>query len=176
MKNITTFLFIRNIFSLLILLFCFSINAQVGIGTTTPSESLDVIGNIEYTGALMPNNTPGNANEILLSGGVNSPSVWGPELLNTSQTTEIGKFYSGLFDISSNSLILTLTDPNCKISSTCTLTWIGLTPGGPPGPSGPNWGELSTTITAHDGYWIFYIKNNTGYTMTNMQFSFFAAY
>jgi len=176
MRHISSPRFLRVVLTLSLILFCFVTYSQVGIGTTTPSESLDVIGNVEYSGALMPNNQPGTANEILLSGGANSPSVWGPEILNTTQTTEIGKFYSGPFDISGNTLILTLNDPNCKTTSTCTLTWIGLTPGGPPGPSGPDWEELSYTVSAFDGYWIFYIRNNTGYTMTNMQFSFFAAY
>lgn len=161
MKNITTFLFIRNIFSLLILLFCFSINAQVGIGTTTPSESLDVIGNIEYTGALMPNNNPGNANELLLSGGLNSPSVWGPEILNISQITAFGKFYiNGLYLADGVSLTLTVNDPNCLVSSNCSITWFQLDQSGPGSP--PNLTDLHIISKSEAGNWVFYIKNLTG--------------
>ena len=148
----------------------------VGIGTTNPSESLDVVGNIELSGALMPNNVAGNANQLLLSSGANAAPVWGLELLNTTQTTRMGKFFSGPFNITSTALQLTLTDPNCTVTSTCALTWINLQPGGPPGPAGPDWEELSYTVTAQAGQWMIYIKNNTGYSISNIQFSFMAFY
>ena len=176
MRTNNTYLHTKVFINLIFILFSFVAFSQVGIGTTTPTETLDVDGNVKYSGALMPDNLPGTANEILLSGGANSPSVWGPELLNTSQTTEIGKFFSGLFNIPEGTLVLTLNDPNCNVTSTCTITWIGLTPSGPPGPSGPDWGELTYTVSAFNGYWIFYIRNNTTYNLINMQFSFLAAY
>lgn len=49
---------------------------NVGIGNNSPSERLDVTGNVEYSGALMPNNLPGTTGQILTSGGANNPSVW----------------------------------------------------------------------------------------------------
>lgn len=160
----------------LLLLTSTVLSAQVGIGTTSPTETLDVVGNVKFSGALMPNNVAGNAKQLLLSEGIGTPPSWGLQLLNTTQTTKLGKYFSGLFSIPGTSLTLTLTDPNCIPSSTCSLTWINLTPSGPPGPTGPDWEELSVTITAQAGQWIFYIKNNTGYSLSNMQFSFFAAY
>ena len=38
-------------------------NSNVGINTTTPTEKLDVTGNIKFSGALMPNNLPGTAGQ-----------------------------------------------------------------------------------------------------------------
>lgn len=41
--------------------------AQVGIGTTTPAEALDVAGNVSFSGALMPDNKAGTLNNFLKS-------------------------------------------------------------------------------------------------------------
>ncbi len=49
---------------------------KVGIGTVTPTEVLDVLGNVKFSGALMPNNTAGTAGQYLVSAGTNSAPVW----------------------------------------------------------------------------------------------------
>ena len=161
---------ITNYFCVAFFLFSSLTFAQVGIGTTTPTESLDVDGNIKFSGAIMPNNDPGLAGQILTSSGSGSSPTWGAAMLNPSQTTGMGKFFSGLFDITTQYLDLTLTDPNCVPSSTCTITWVG------PLPTGVNYGDLVTTVEAQNGQWIFHIANNTGYGFVNMQFSYFAFY
>jgi len=170
MKNkLITFLGISVIFLFLIP----QIYAQVGIGTTTPSETLDVFGNVKYSGALMPNNKPGTANEILLSGGANSPSIWGPEILNLPAINSIGKYFvNGVF-LSEGSTTLTVIDPNCVISSTCAITFHQLDRdgGGPP----PDFEELHFTIKAENGKWIFYILNETNAPLI-LGFSFLAFY
>ncbi len=43
--------------------------ANVGIGTTSPTEKLDVAGNIKTTGEIKPNGTAGQANQVLTSNG-----------------------------------------------------------------------------------------------------------
>lgn len=49
---------------------CFSLSAQnVGIGTNTPSERLDVHGNINVTGSIKVNGTDGSANQVLKKSG-----------------------------------------------------------------------------------------------------------
>lgn len=157
---------------LLIILFIsiYSSYAQVGIGTTTPSEKLDVLGNIKFSGAIMPNNNPGTAGKILTSNGPNTPPTWSAAMLNQSQTTAMGKFFSGPLNIPSGYSTLPLNDPNCVITSTCTITWVG------PLPSGSNYGDLVTTIEAQNGKWVFHFANYTGSALPNMQFSFFAFY
>ena len=49
---------------------------NVGIGTTTPSEKLDVAGNVKFSGALMPNGNAGTSGQILTSQGPGQPPVW----------------------------------------------------------------------------------------------------
>lgn len=55
-----------------------SVNASgnVGIGNTSPSQKLDVTGNMKFSGALMPNNTAGTAGQVLVSAGANQPPTW----------------------------------------------------------------------------------------------------
>jgi hypothetical protein len=53
------------------------VSAQnVGIGTATPTEKLDVLGNLKFTGALMPNNLPGTSGQILISQGAAVAPIW----------------------------------------------------------------------------------------------------
>ena len=49
---------------------------SVGIGTTTPAEKLDVNGNFRFSGALLPNNSPGFSGQVLTSRGSNTAPVW----------------------------------------------------------------------------------------------------
>ena len=51
-------------------------NSNVGISNTTPSEKLDVTGNIKFSGALMPNNLAGTAGYVLTSNGAGTAPTW----------------------------------------------------------------------------------------------------
>jgi len=48
----------------------------VGIGTTTPSQKLDVAGNIQFSGALMPGGNAGSPGQVLISNGPGTPPSW----------------------------------------------------------------------------------------------------
>ena len=52
-----------------------SLAQNVGIGTTTPSEKLDVNGNINVTGTLKTNGADGLANQVLMNNG-NGSLMW----------------------------------------------------------------------------------------------------
>ena len=49
---------------------------NVGIGTTEPTEKLDITGNIKFSGALMPSNTAGAAGQVLTSAGAGNVPTW----------------------------------------------------------------------------------------------------
>jgi len=67
----------KNVF-ILLLIFCpvLSFSQNVGIGTTTPAEKLDVNGNINVTGTIKTNGTDGTANQVLMKNSLGS-LVWG---------------------------------------------------------------------------------------------------
>ncbi len=66
-------------------------NGRMGLGTTTPSEKLDVLGNIRFSGALMPNNTAGTTGQVLQSNGANVAPTW----INVSMITASNWAYGG---------------------------------------------------------------------------------
>ena len=51
-------------------------NNRLGIGTSTPSEALDITGNVRFSGALMPNNLPGTSGQVLQSNGAGASPTW----------------------------------------------------------------------------------------------------
>lgn len=46
---------------------------RVGIGTATPAQALDVDGNVQFSGALMPAGNPGAVGQVLISQGPGLP-------------------------------------------------------------------------------------------------------
>jgi|GEM_PF-6013532 len=53
------------------------VEGNTGIGITAPTEKLDVVGNVKFSGALMPNNLPGAVDQVLLSNGAGLAPKWG---------------------------------------------------------------------------------------------------
>jgi hypothetical protein len=75
----------------------FDNGTNVGIGTTTPAQKLDVSGNLSFSGALMPGNSAGTSGYILQSTGNNSAPSWvdPSSLLNLNAWTVSGNNFSG---------------------------------------------------------------------------------
>ncbi len=51
-------------------------NGHVGIGIANPSEVLDVAGNVQFSGALMPSGNAGSAGQVLVSQGPGLAPQW----------------------------------------------------------------------------------------------------
>ena len=49
---------------------------KVGIGTATPAQELDVVGNVQFSKALMPNANAGTAGQLLTSAGAGVAPTW----------------------------------------------------------------------------------------------------
>ncbi len=64
-------------------------SGNVGIGTSTPTETLDVAGNFKISGALMPNNDAGTEVKFLQSAGTNSPPEWKQNSFSEAEFTSM---------------------------------------------------------------------------------------
>lgn len=152
----------------------FATAQNVGIGTATPTEKLDVFGNLKFTGALMPNNNAGTAGRILMSAGPGVAPTWGPPLLNTANTTNIGKFYvNGVALPSNTTLTITVTDPNCVPGSQISVSWAGLLPGS----AAQNANVRFYNVQAGAGQFIVVVTNlNVSVSYTGLSIAYTAFY
>jgi hypothetical protein len=53
-----------------------TLNGKTGFNKATPTETLDVVGNVRFSGALMPNNTEGTSGQVLASAGAGVAPTW----------------------------------------------------------------------------------------------------
>jgi hypothetical protein len=65
----------------------FSATGNFGLGNSSPTEKLDVTGNVKFSGALMPNNTAGTAGQVLTSAGAGLAPTWAAASGGSSQWT-----------------------------------------------------------------------------------------
>ena len=49
---------------------------NVGINNAAPTQALDVVGNVRFSGALMPNNLAGTTGQVLISQGAGTAPIW----------------------------------------------------------------------------------------------------
>jgi len=149
-------------------------NGRVGIGTSTPSEQLEVVGNVEFSGSLEPGALPGTTGEVLMSQGAGAAPVWGPALLNTGATTAYGKFYTTTFTLAANStLTLTITDANCVTGSAISCSWTGSVPW-----TNAEKANVSiANVETEAGQFVITIVNNNVFSgWTGMQIAYVAFY
>jgi hypothetical protein len=53
-----------------------SVSGNVGIGTSAPAQKLHVVGNVQFTGALMPAGAAGSTGQVLVSQGAGTAPQW----------------------------------------------------------------------------------------------------
>jgi len=87
-------------------------DGKVGIGTTAPSEILDVVGNVKFSGALLPNNISGSTGQFLTSAGSSAAPTW--TTLTAANTPNI---YTADGTVTANRTV-THSDKNITFSGT----------------------------------------------------------
>ncbi|MCD6366639.1 MAG: hypothetical protein J7L46_03765 [Bacteroidales bacterium] len=80
------------------------VSGNVGIGTTNPTEKLDVSGNIRFSGSLMPNGNTGTSGQVLTSQGSGSP-IW-QSASNTLYNQVYQKFGTSSSTLSSSTFVV----------------------------------------------------------------------
>ncbi|MDP2387344.1 MAG: tail fiber domain-containing protein [Bacteroidota bacterium] len=82
------------------------VSGNLGIANALPTEKLDVTGNVKFSGALMPNNSAGTANQVLTSAGPGLPPTWATISTGLSGgTTNYLPKWSSATSLSSTSLV-----------------------------------------------------------------------
>ncbi len=96
----------------------------VGLGVATPSERLDVVGNVKFSGALMPSNIAGMAGQVLRSAGAGVAPIWGPQM---STITAIERWYVAPSNFSPNTTYTFTVNgvTGCDVNSTITIALNG---------------------------------------------------
>jgi Head domain of trimeric autotransporter adhesin len=63
---------------------------EVGVATSTPTEKLDVAGNLKFSGALMPGNSTGTSGQVLTSAGPGVAPTWTTPSSGSSTAWNLG--------------------------------------------------------------------------------------
>lgn len=69
---------------------------NLGVGTIDPTEKLDVVGSLKFSGALLPNNVSGTAGQILVSTGAGTAPVWEAKTVQQIILSEAATVYNVL--------------------------------------------------------------------------------
>ncbi len=106
---------------------------NLGIGTASPSEKLEVVGNFKLSQAFMPGGSAGTSGQFLLSGGPNAAATWSPFTIgNPTATSVIAKYYALLAwpGTWSNAVtyVFTVIDPSCREESSISVSFTGTDP------------------------------------------------
>lgn len=83
---------------------------KVGVGKDVPDEVLDVVGNVRFSGAIMPGGSAGTTNQVLVSAGPGAAPTWADNWVFTSTEAQYQKSY-------------TSHNPTIRIGNTNTSGW-----------------------------------------------------
>lgn len=83
---------------------------KVGVGKDVPGEVLDVVGNVRFSGAIMPGGSAGTTNQVLVSAGPGAAPTWADNWVFTSTEAQYQKSY-------------TSHNPTIRIGNTNTSGW-----------------------------------------------------
>ena len=125
---------------------------NVGVATSSPTEKLDVVGNVKFSGALLPNNLAGTAGQVLKSSGAGVAPVWGPQM---SGITAVERWYLGPQNFNANTTYtFTVTGvTGCTVNSNVEIVLAG------------NWATQPNVtihhVEARTGEIKFRLSNNT---------------
>ncbi|MEQ1733535.1 MAG: tail fiber domain-containing protein [Bacteroidia bacterium] len=108
-----------------------SATGYVGINQPVPTQHLDLAGNLQFSGALMPSNTAGTAGQILTSAGAGTAPTWAnlpttTNVLNNPSNNIITSTVNGIAD---TTLIITnVSNTLAGTNFTTTVNGIATTP------------------------------------------------
>ena len=76
--------------------FHIKLNGNVGIGTNNPQQKLDIVGNLQFSGSIMPNGDAGINRKVLTSTGPGTVPIW---------TNPTGMLYDNTYTCSSTASV-----------------------------------------------------------------------
>ena len=98
----------------------------LSVGTGSPTEALDVTGNVRFSGALMPNNLSGSSGQLLQSGGAGAPPTWlTPTYLTANQTITLSGDVTGSGTTAITTTIATNAVTDAKFRQSAGLSVVG---------------------------------------------------
>jgi hypothetical protein len=93
----------------------------VGIGTINPTEKLDIVGNLKFSGALLPNGLSGTAGQVLVSQGAGLTPIWQTQTGGSGGGGTLNQAYNFGGPAAGNTITVNGTNSGVVINNTGSL-------------------------------------------------------